>query len=530
MANYVLAADTDLSAIPGLSNGWDIDLNGHVLAVSTDMRSVTGLKASGTGTIRLISGGAADFTGFSGLTNPIPETIAIEGGTSASPLPAHRDAANIANNYPLRAAAFLLLGQQTGIFTRIVSHSATNADRAQFATIASATSTTLTFDRDMELEPGDVVGVVYRLSQSTDPNSQLLQVTAYDSQTNTATVATSINPVPNGGAGCVLLTAAFAIGTPTIKPYFMPSSSISGDEFGVVFGGYLNSPSICGHASLKRLVVAASTWPFDNGVFGSGDVDCDVYASNSGCGCYATYGAALTIDAFSYRASFGRAFCPSLFSAFYNYTQSSGKQYRGNTGAGVFVGGGDVSTYPLEPYGRAEFVDCGLPNPLYENIRETTELVIRTTSPETCVIHRAGGIATLVKKGGGDIIMAQAPVANAYQLAPTGTEAVWHDQAVTVEAGARLTVAWRAFCSIGAVGGVQILADSPLFGQVAVPMGAADVLAEYTESSPQPGTWGPSRLLSWRNTSGQPVRVWVRGWGRGGIGYSNAQVVKGGQL
>lgn len=513
MANYTLASDTDLSAIPGLSNGWDIGLGGHVLTVSTDMRSVTGLKASGTGTIRLVSGGAADFTGFRNTT--IPATITIEGGTAENPLPAHRDAANIADNFPLRSSACMIVGQSCTIEGRVVSHSFTNADRPQYSAIASATATTLTLVDDVALEPGDVVGILFT---SVEPNTAPAQVSAYDPQTKTATLSASLSTIPDSSCGCILFTSAFAIAQNPgdSNVCFGRMSEVRGDELGVQWGRYWNASAFNGSVFLRRLVFSSLTFPHNLCVLGDCDIRCGIYASNCGNGS--------SNSSSRYTAHLDLAYSGSLFSGYYT------KNEHAIFGRGIKVGGGRVAAFGIEPYGAAEFVDCELPNPLYSQLRDTSELVVRTTSPETCVIHRAGGIATLVRKGGGDVVMAQSTVASAYQLAPTGAEAVWHDQAVTVEAGARLTVAWRAFCSIGAIGGIQILADSPLFGQVAVPMGAADVLAEHAESSPSPGEWGPSRLLSWRNTSGQPVRVWVRGWGQGGTVYSSAQVVKGGAL
>lgn len=523
MANYTLSADTDLSTIPGLASGWEIDLGGHVLSVSNDMGAHAGLKASGTGTIRLLDGGNVDFSG-----SVPPSTVTIEGGTDANPLPSHGG-----YGYPMRASASIKLLGESSVKTtyagKIVSHCQNNKARKQFAKIVSSTATELVFDRDMELQVGDAI-IAYPIpSQNKDPEWESCTVSSYDAQSKTATT-TSRTYSPATNSICLLLTCGFSVVLSGNNGYCCLSCEISGDEIGLFFGANANAvnvPAVSGRVSLGRLVIF-QCWASEFCGFGVSGICAEQYVSN----CCQAGGAFNQTGNMFFKTpstvSFGEAYCPSLNVGWGNYFRSLNNGIL--IGAGMYVGGGDLSLLPLRPYGTMEVVDCGLPSPLNETLADTAELVIRTTSPETCVIHRACGIATLVRKGDVDVVMAQAPVASAYQLAPTGEDAVWHDQAVTVEAGARLTVAWRAFCSIGDVCGVQILADSPLFGQVAVPMGTADVLAEYTESSPPLGVWGPSRLLSWRNTSAQPVRVWVRGWGKGGIVYSSCQIVKGGAL
>lgn len=516
MATHTLIADTNMRDLTLAASGDTVALAGHTLICDND-QSAYRICVTGIGTVQLLDGGCANLS-----YDPVPATVSIVGGTEANPLHASGG-----YGYDLNAAAEVIFYASDKNFCSITVHSATNASRPQFAKVVSASSNTVVLDRDMELQIGDVVGLNPQGSQTVDPSSTIRTVTDYTTEggTYTVTLDSAPAPIPNAGAQCVLLTSAFAIKSHNgalIGQRGLVQGDIAGNEIGLFSASYTRSNPYIAYSkiSVDRLVYAQVNRPYVAAQFGGGaSINAGVYVSNSACGNWAEGGTAVP-----FTANFGRAYCPSLACGYDN------RAYTPICGRGVYVGGGDVSPWPVPPFGRVEYVDTGMPSTLYSTLAPTSELVIRTASPETCVIHRAGGIATLVKKGGGDVVMAQAPVASAYQLASAGTDAVWYDQAVTVEAGARLTVAWRAFCNIGAIGGVQILADSPLFGQVAVPMGTADVLAQYTESTPPLGVWAPSRLLSWWNTSGHPVRVWVRGWGKAGTVYSNVQVVKGGAL
>lgn len=522
MASYTLAADSTIESFSPAA-GDKFDLNGHTLTVSSNLSTI-GVSFFGSigGKIILKSGAWLKMNGDSSAPRYPGAGTVIQAGEENNPLPARGD---FATPYPLNAAAVL---ESTFGNNQIFASIKTFVDsppRPQFARVVSSDATSIVIDRDMQLSAGDVIAFHPQTAQANNPNWPILTVTEYTSNGSVHTIKTSSRSFnPGAGAQCVLLTCGFCVQCYTITSPMGPiMGRIMGDEIGFYHPHYFQSvPVIGGDVDVFRLVCAQNQYQsFFYGFGNSARIKCGKYVSNSVMA-WAREGDGNFGSAFS--ADIGEAYCPSLHAGYNN------REYRPINGRGIIVRGGDVSVWPCPPLGRAEYVDTTLPGTLYSALGPSSELVIRTTSPETCVIHRAAGIATLVKRGGGDAVMADAPVAEAYQLAPTGTDAVWHDQAVTVEAGARLTVAWRSFCSIGAIGGVQIIADSPLFGQVAVPMGTADVLAEYTESTPPLGVWGPSSLLSWRNTSGQPARVWVRGWGQGGIVYSNAQVVKGGQL
>ena len=504
MGTVTLTEDKDFDDLT-LAAGDTIALGGYTLTSKRDASQLS-FRLNGPGKIILLDGCYLRI-GW----NAIPSTVIIQGGTSESPLPPFGN-----HGFPLNASAVIDAGFKS--FSKIISicsEIGANWKRKQFAKVLSAYGTTVVLDRDMELEVGDVVGFNVPTSQTKDPNQLPSTVTSYDPLTHTVTLS-PLTLVPNTGSQCVLLTSAFVLTCSTETRF---SGTITGDELGIYTGTtQKNSACLDGKCFLRRFVSAGKSWQYEHDVFGYNTfARLGIYVSTGGTG--GNYA-----EMVGYSADIGVAYCASLTNGYYNQTAAK-------CGAGVVVHGGDVSIWPSAPCGYMEFVDTDLPSSLYASLSSTSELVVRTTNPPTCVIHRNSGIATLVKKSGGDTVMEASPVAEAFQLVPSGTEAVWHDQPATVEPGKKLIVSWLAYFGTGATGGgVQILVDSPLFGQVAVPMGTADVLAEYTESSPPLDVWGPSRLLSWRNTSGQPVRVWVRGWGKGGTVYSSVQVVKGGEL
>jgi hypothetical protein len=487
------------------SSGDTFNLVGDaVLSVASDQSAKTGLKATGTGTILLLSGGNVDFSGAT-----LPSTITIKGGTEESPLPSY-------GPYLARSAAYIALA--TGdCKSPIVSHCVGNSSRIQAAKVVSSTSSTVTLDKDVAWEAGDYFGFVYGSSSYTKTT---IIVSQYDSASMTITHAINYSiPV---GATVMLLSAGFCIGSLNKRPTF--SGKISGDEVCLATEVAGTGSIVYGETKIKRLAcIISDSQPSVHCCFSLTlpPIRLGIFCSSGSLAGNRITGTAEQISTINNCFNIGSAWCRGSHVI---YGPDKYPQYKITLRGGTF-------TSAIPTLCREEFVDVDLPSPLYSTLRETGEIVIRTTNPETCVIHRAGGIATLVKKGGGDTVMESAPVAEAFQLVPTGTDAVWHDQAATVEPGKKLTVAWRGYFGAGATGGgVQILADYPLFGQVAVPMGTADVLAEYSESSPTAEEWGPSRLVSWRNAGDQPVRVWVRGWGVGGTVYSSVKIVSGGSL
>ena len=504
MATHTLSADTRLEDIAGLASGDTIALAGHVLTCETDMRAIM-LSASGTGTIRLLNGGGANFAGYY-----LSEGITLEAGTSENPLPSHGD-----GTYPLRSAACVVLLSVANGLNRcnIVSHCADNAARTQFAKVASATSSVITFDRDMGLELGDVIGIC---PPENDPNIGVATVQSYDSQSNTATISGITRYIPTGSI-CTLLTSAFCVTCrdSTQMPGFSFYNSIVGDEVGFLGNKYGDSSCFLGEINLKRMVVGGIGYIYAYSPLRGANVDIGVYSSNLCNG--PSYIAPLA-------GSIGDAFCPSLFTGYYN---NGSMLARGTTGRGLSVMGGFSSFRPWNVNGRVEMVDCEEPSPLYERMLSTTELVVRTTNPVSCTVHRADGIATLKQRAE---LSPSIALPDAWLLQQTAGTA-WHDEPIVVQPGATLAVQWYVcLLESGATAGVQILdGDNPLFGQVAVGMGVADTLAEYTLPNDTPvEAWQPVKQLTWRNTTGREKKVVLRGWASGGNAYSRITSVPGG--
>jgi len=494
--------------------------NNAVLTISTDVSQYTALKATGTGTIRLLNGGKADFSG----TNPMPSTITIEGGTAANPLPAHGD-----YGYHARAAAEIILGGRNpsdsdSVDTRIgnahqckiISHCAGNWDRQQFAKVVSSTSSTIVLDRDMALEAGDVIGWTNGMDET-----QRKQITVGTYDSNTITHSSGIT-VTAGGT-IVLLTAGFAVGSPDYM--FGTKGEVEGDEICFMAKQAGRGSILYGPTFLQR---ATNVW---NGSYYICTAICGLRSPISIGVCVTMGGAIGERDGGSGKVSNNTARLSSAINiglavGGVDHTWSNNYGY---DNAKVRICGGRIFG-KLSYLVCNEYVDTELPSELYSTLAETSEFIVRTTSPETCVIHRSNGLATLLHSGD-DTPMTGAPVRSAYLLQPESGESNWHDVPVTVPPQGSVTAVLNAYLVDATAGGLQILdGDYPAFGQVKVPMGAADVLAEAElPSGSATGAWLPAVRVTWRNDTDQPKKVVLRGWADGEA-YVAVRAARGGQL
>ena len=506
---HTLPADTRMEDLPGLASGDTIALCGHVLTCGSNLSAITGLYATGTGTIRLLNGGNADFSG----SNPLPSTVTIEGGTEDTPLPAHGD-----YGYVGRAAAVLTLRAGTNFAGNILSHCVGNSGRVQAAIVVASTSSTISLDREVDWEAGDVIG------WTTGPQETARKTIAISSLMEDAhTILHTSNTVVPVGALCLLLTAGLVI--KNSNGCF--SGQILGDEVGL---GYDNAGTTNGvlqgsRVNIRRYVVLPT---------GTGEWITDAISLSIGSfghvGILQTMGGAigwrLTNDNGAYLAQSGPLDI-GVANAGYIGRVRSGHSLSACVHR---VLGGTILSNVAPVYGRSEYVDVSLPATLYSSLSDRDELVIRTTksTSQLCVVHRAGGIATLVDRTDIEI---PTSLPDAWRLDPIEDGTAWHDVPMTVLPGKTLSCIWYWMLGEeGATAGCQILdGEGPGWGSIAMNPGMAEVLAETAV----PDGASPLRPfvavpISWRNPGREIRKVVLRGWARGGTAYSRIDPAAGG--
>jgi len=444
MATHVLTADTRMEDL-GLASGDTIALNGFVLTCETDLSAITGLYATGSGTIRLLDGGNADFSG----SNPLPADITIEGGTEETPLPAHGD-----YGYEMRSSACIKVRASAKHKCSFLTHCVGNWNRPQCAKILSISGNVVYLDSDMELEPGDEV------TSNVSGNSRYF-VSSYNQENNAVTLTSTSNLA--AGNLFVLVTAGFCVFS---SGYLFIDGDVIGDEIGAISShANASTPIFLGALNIERIACAYRTWTVTEGVLRNASGKVGTFCTGSVLfGVDGNGGGCVTI---------GRLYA------------AAGICGDGSTGvrtpSSVYAFGGMIgNAWAGVPTGVSELVDVDIKNPIYNTLSSTAELTLRTTGDvPTCAVHRAGGIATLVQRADFTV---PTSLPNAWLLTPIDDGTAWHDEPVTVRPGETLTIQWYGFLGDEAASmGVQILdGDCAFFGQVAVPMGAADVLAEYT--------------------------------------------------
>jgi hypothetical protein len=483
MATHTLIAYTRMEDLTGLASGDTISLNGHVLTCETDLSAKTGLYATGTGTIRLLDGGNCDFSG----SNPLPATVTLEGGTEENPLPAHGD-----YGYPLRAAA--CIKNAANIFAgQIISHCEGNASRVPFARTIASSAGSMTLDRPVDWESGDAL-----LLLKSDGSATLVTADGINHDTRVVTLSTTAN----AGVGTVaaLATAGFVLQGASANGVYT-TGPVSGDELGTVqVGTNWRAQHFAGNVDVGRIVA-----PY------TGDTLFSTNAIRVGT---LVSGMSIAYSSSNPAADIGRIVGARIAS--------------GPARVRAF-GGVIAASNALSPtYGRVELCDVELPAALYSSLGGNSELFLRTTEPRTCVVHRAGGLATLVQRAD---FAVPTSLPDAWFLSPVGDGTAWHDEPVTVRPGETLAVQWYAMLGEdGATAGVQILdGEFPGFGSMALGMGLAECFAEYAiPAATEALRWIPPVNIAWRNTSQRTRKIVLRGWARGGSAYSRIGTVQGG--
>lgn len=507
---HVLAADTRMEDLPGLASGDTIGLGGHVLTCESNLSAITGLYATGTGTIRLLDGGNCDFSG----SNPLPATVTIEGGTEDNPLPAHGD-----YGYVGRAAAVITLRGGTTFSGNIISHCVGNSNRVQAAIVTASTSSSIALDREVDWEAGDAIGWTNGPSEQ---RRSIIYPTECNPENKTLTHTTNTTvPV---GAVCILLSSGFCVGSNGGISF---SGRVSGDELGCICAGTDSMSLLNGITTINRVT---ELHPFGN----TGASSNHQMFSNKGTG---RAGIVCTMGyAIGYRSNNSDTLAlptsgPADIGA--AYASGIGCTYGGvwNTFRGMFRISGGILLSKIAPvYARCEYVDVELPATLYNTLSAMDELVVRTTAPPhpTCTVHRASGIATLVDRTD---IEVPTSLPDAWRLDPIEAGTAWHDVPMTVLPGKTLSCIWYWMLGEeGATAGCQILdGEGPGWGSIAMNPGMVEVLAETAV----PDGASPLRPLvavpiSWRNPGREIRKVVLRGWARGGTAYSRIDPAAGG--
>lgn len=497
---HSLVADTRMEDLPGLASGDTIALGGHGLTCESNLSAITGLYATGTGTIRLLDGGNCDFSGSS----PLPETVTIEGGTEDNPLPAHGD-----YGYVGRASARIAIKGRTVFYGKIVSHCLGNSSRVQMAVCTSATSSTITLDRTVDWEPGDVIAWQTNSPSNTIP---FPRVTAIDG----FTISHDGNTMAPAGAMVLLMTAGFVVHADN-RGFPLIAGSVLGDELGLSNTDW-GTASLQGEVKIERI---AAIGPNSSGashtVLGSG--------AHGSVGCLVTVARGVGISS----TKWSESSCGPL-DIRHEYALGNGGAdinsfgFRGK----LRVKGGCILKPSVGVIGCAEYADCNLPSTLYSQFYKESELVIRATEPRLCTVHRAAGIVTLVDRTD---IEVPTSLPDAWRLDPIEDGTAWHDVPMTVLPGKTLSCIWYWMLGEeGATAGCQILdGEGPGWGSIAMNPGMAEVLAETTapaDASPlRPFVTTP---IAWRNTSREIRKVVLRGWARGGTAYSRIGPAAGG--
>ena len=508
---HALPADTRMEDLPGLASGDTIALGGHVLTCESNLSAITGLYATGTGTIRLLNGGNADFSG----SNPLPSTVTIEGGTKDTPLPAHGD-----YGYVGRAAAVLTLRGGTSFSGNILSHCVGSSGRVQAAIVTGSTSSTVILDREVDWEAGDVIGWTTGPAESGDPF--FFYVTERDASGNIITHAANTTiPV---GAVCILLSVGFAVGCTSDSLALW--GHIEGDEIGIFLANNNKTGRVCGIIDIARIALLPwfSCQYFRLGaLFGPEVMGRAGIAVTSAWLCGYRYNASSVYSTYPVGPlRIGAAFACGIGCTFNNVHYCVRAQ--------LYIRNGGIIRSPVAPvYGRSEYVDVSLPDNLYSSITNLDELVVRTTSPRsTGVVHRAGGIATLVDRTDIEI---PTSLPDAWRLDPIEAGTAWHDVPMTVLPGKTLSCIWYWMLGEeGATAGCQILdGEGPGWGSIAMNPGMAEVLAETAvPDGASPLRPFVSVPISWRNPGREIRKVVLRGWARGGTAYSRIDPAAGG--
>ncbi len=508
---HALSADTRMEDLPGLASGDTIALGGHVLSCETDLSAITGLYATGTGTIRLLDGGNCDFSG----SNPLPATVTIEGGTEDNPLPAHGD-----YGYVGRAAAVLTLRGGTTFSGNIISHCVGNSNRVQAAIATASTSSTIVLDREVDWGPGDAIGWTNGPSEGGD--TSLFYLTARD--TSGKMITHAANTTVPIGAVCVLLSVGLALGS--TSGHLGLDGHIKGDEVGLFLSNNNVTGRVCGLLDIVRIALLPgfSCANFRLGaLFGPSAAGRAGTAVTSAWLCGYRYNIATVYSVPPVGPlRIGEAFACGIGCTFYN----------GHYGvrAQLAIRKGGIILSAVAPcYARSEYVDVSLPENLYSSIVDFDELVIRTTGNHpTHTVHRAGGIATLVDRTD---IEVPTSLPDAWRLDPIEDGTAWHDVPMTVLPGKTLSCIWYWMLGEeGATAGCQILdGEGPGWGSIAMNPGMAEVVAETAV----PDGASPLRPfvavpISWRNPGREIRKVVLRGWARGGTAYSRIDPAAGG--
>ena len=509
---HTLVADTRMEDLPGLASGDTIALGGHVLTCETDLSAITGLYATGTGTIRLLDGGNCDFSG----SNPLPATVTIEGGTEDNPLPAHGD-----YGYVGRAAAVITLRGGTTFSGNIISHCVGNSNRVQAAIVTTSTSSSIALDREVDWEAGDAIGWTNGPSEGGD--TSIFYLAARTASGNMVTHAA--NTTVPAGAVCSLLTVGFAVGSRYGS--LMLDGHIRGDELGVYVAANNSDGVVCGNINIARIALLpwfSCSYSRFGALFGPRAMGRAGIAVTSAYLCGARI-ASNTNNHFPYPL-IGPLLIGTAVAAGIGHTWG-GTHYCARVQLSI-RNGWIILSKVAPSYGRSEYVDVSLPKNLYSSIVPSDELVVRTTNPPTHTVHRAGGIATLVDRAD---IEVPTSLPDAWRLDPIEDGTAWHDVPMTVLPGKTLSCIWYWMLGEeGATAGCQILdGECPGWGSIAMNPGMAEVLAETAV----PDGASPLRPfvavpISWRNPGREIRKVVLRGWARGGTAYSRIDPAAGG--
>lgn len=495
----------------GLVAGDTIAMAGKILTCESNVvaEGITGLFATGTGTIRMLNGGNADFSG----SNPLPSTITIEGGTEEKPLPSYGSF-----GYVGRSAACIKIKDNSTFAGTIISHCFGNWDRPQFAKVLSSTNTSITIDRDMDLEIGDEICVCY--SYRIDRITRFV-VTGFE---NNVISHTQNYSVP-AGSFIGLATSGFCIlGSGT---GFGFSGQMLGDEL-LIFGSDNNQTNhLRNYIKIKRLVYQSDNYsgtPYP--IYGRLFNNCTATIGTLISGSPITGMEQWNQTNINYINVYKCCVCHAMTEWGNPYSSPKGQKY-------ILHGGG----FPIGNIGTAvnsiyEYVDCELPNSLFDSISNTGEITVRTTSPKTAKIYRKNGTATLRQKSN---FPSPAEIPEARQLEPNDqTCYAWHDEEQIIAPGRSLVLKWQCFISDENTesAGIQVLDGKYIsFGRESVEMNIADVITEYKLPADSPVMqWLPVKQIAWQNTSDKPKKVILRGWCKGGQIYSRIGIAQGGVL